>query len=92
MSTPPPEPERRRDYTPRAVLDGCMDAYIATNIRSTVLEWNAAAEKMFGWSAVEAIGRSLPLLVVPERLRESLRQEWERFAQSGQSAEQSKAA
>ena len=62
-----------------------MDAYIATNIRSTVLEWNAAAEKMFGWSAVEAIGRSLPLLVVPERLRESLRQEWERFAQSGQS-------
>ncbi len=39
---------------------------------STVLFWNAAAERLFGWTAEEVIGHQLPL-VPPERMEEHLR-------------------
>jgi PAS domain S-box-containing protein len=38
---------------------------------SRVLFWNAAMERLFGWSAEEVLGRSLPL-VPPERWEEHL--------------------
>jgi PAS domain S-box-containing protein len=38
---------------------------------STVLFWNAAAERLFGWSAEEAIGRPLPF-VPPDKMEEHL--------------------
>ena len=35
----------------------------------TIEFWNGAAERVFGWTAGEAIGRNLDL-IIPERLRE----------------------
>src|SRR5690348_10784133 len=39
---------------------------------STVMFWNAAAERLFGWSSDEVVGRKLPL-VPPDRLEEHYR-------------------
>lgn len=42
-------------------------AYIACGADCAVIEWNASAERIFGWSAQEAIGRHwFDLLVLPE--------------------------
>jgi PAS domain S-box-containing protein len=45
------------------------DAAIIADPTGTIVFWNHAAERMFGWPAREATGRSLDL-VVPEHLRD----------------------
>jgi PAS domain S-box-containing protein len=54
----------------RAVLETAADAFVSINSNSTVTGWNPAAERLFGWTAAEAVGRSLPELIIPERMRE----------------------
>ena len=39
------------------LLEGTSDAAFAVNLQGEVLTWNTAAEKLFGYSAVQAVGR-----------------------------------
>jgi PAS domain S-box-containing protein len=41
----------------QAVLDSAADAFVSLDAAGTVLAWNLAAERMFGRSAAEALGR-----------------------------------
>lgn len=52
-------------------LRNAGDAVIMTDGRGHVRFWNAAAERLFGWTAAEAIGTRLPF-VPPEREDEAL--------------------
>jgi PAS domain S-box-containing protein len=54
----------------RRILETAEEAFIASDRRGVIREWNPAAERTFGWSADEAIGRLLPETVVPPRMRE----------------------
>jgi PAS domain S-box-containing protein len=45
------------------------DAVVIADADGTIAFWNDAAERLFGWTAAEAVGRSLDL-IIPERLRE----------------------
>ena len=45
--------------------------------------WNNQAEKMFGWTRVEALGRELAELVIPERDREAHRHGMRRYIETG---------
>ncbi|GAA3382947.1 ATP-binding protein [Cryptosporangium minutisporangium] len=53
------------------LLDTALDAYIAINPDGAITDWNAAAERLFGWTAAEALGQDLTGLIVPERFREA---------------------
>src|SRR4051794_34321373 len=53
----------------RSVLDGALDAVIATDLSGAVIEWNPAAESLLGWSRDEAVGRALEELILPARGR-----------------------
>lgn len=66
-----------------AVLAG-PDAIIAADAEGVITYWNAGAERIFGYSAAEARGASLDL-IIPERLRERHWQGWHRVMQSGRS-------
>jgi len=44
------------------------DAVVVTDAKGAITVWNPAAERMFGFSASEALGQSLDL-IIPERLR-----------------------
>jgi PAS domain S-box-containing protein len=44
------------------------DAIVVTNASGAITVWNPAAERMFGFTESEALGRSLDL-IIPERLR-----------------------
>ncbi|GAA1651966.1 hypothetical protein GCM10009828_096390 [Actinoplanes couchii] len=50
-------------------LDTTPDAFIAGDSAGLVTGWNHAAERIFGWTADEALGRPVTDLIVPERLR-----------------------
>lgn len=45
------------------------DAVVVADSDGVITFWNDAATRMFGWSAAEAVGRSLDL-IIPERFRE----------------------
>ena len=44
------------------------DAIIAARVDGAIVFWNPAAERIFGFSAAEALGQSLDL-IIPERFR-----------------------
>lgn len=66
----------------RSVLDGALDAYVAAD-RAGVIEWNRAAETLFGWSREEALGKAPADLLAPSNLREELAGQWREFARTG---------
>ena len=47
-----------------AVVASSMDAIISFSMDQTILSWNAGAERIFGYTAAEAIGKPFALLAV----------------------------
>ncbi|MCW2931895.1 MAG: Osmosensitive channel histidine kinaselike protein, partial [Actinomycetia bacterium] len=50
----------RVDETARAVIESAADAIIAFDTDRTVMLWNPAAERMFGWTSDEVLGTEPP--------------------------------
>ena len=48
-------------------MESSDDAIVGKSLDGTILSWNAAAEIMYGFSAEEAIGQSILILVPPDR-------------------------
>ncbi len=48
-----------------SVVESSEDAIIAKTLDGVITDWNAAAERMFGYSAGEAIGKNVSMLVPP---------------------------
>lgn len=63
--------ERKRAESERAqlaaIVESSNDAILIRGLDGTILSWNAAAERLFGWSAREAVGQPIDLIVPPER-------------------------
>ncbi|NUO00727.1 MAG: PAS domain S-box protein [Saprospiraceae bacterium] len=53
----------------RRIIDSSLDAVVSSTAEGVTIEWNAQAEKMFGYSRQEVLGRQLRDLVIPERNR-----------------------
>ena len=51
------------------ILDTAHEAFVAMGVDGHVVEWNAAAEELFGWTRTEANGEDLAHHNIPERLR-----------------------
>jgi PAS domain S-box-containing protein len=69
------------DATMRAAVASAADAMIALGPDLTVRLWNPAAERLFGWTAEEAIGR--PLRTIPEEYTAEHRAVLERVREGG---------
>ncbi len=50
-----------------AIVENSHEAIFSRTLDGTILSWNAGAEKMFGYSAAEVIGKSTSVLVPPDR-------------------------
>ncbi len=61
-----------------AIVENSADAIIGTTLDGRITSWNRGAERMYGYTASEAIGQPISLLV-PEDRRDELAQVMERL-------------
>jgi PAS domain S-box-containing protein len=50
-----------------ASVESSNDAIITKSLDGTITGWNPAAERLFGYTATEAVGKSIDLIVPPDR-------------------------
>ena len=67
---------------PRRIMEGSPDAILVCDRSGIVRYWNAAAERVFGFSATETIGASMNL-IIPEGLRARHWRGWDATMKSG---------
>jgi PAS domain S-box-containing protein len=53
-----------------ALVENAEDAIVSKSLEGIIRSWNRGAEALFGYSAAEAVGRHITIIIPPERLQE----------------------
>jgi PAS domain S-box-containing protein len=67
-----------------AILDTALDAIVSMDHEGKVIDWNRAAERLFGRDRAAVLGRDMGELIVPPSLREAHRRGLARYLQTGE--------
>jgi PAS domain S-box-containing protein len=71
-----------RQFDPEQLVLAAGDAIIASDASGSIVFWNPAAERLFGYTQSEALGQSLDL-IIPERLRGGIGRDTARSCKPG---------
>jgi PAS domain S-box-containing protein len=77
-----PARELDLDWLCRRIVEGAGDAVLYADREGTIRYWNAGAAAVFGWSAEEAVGGSMDL-IIPEKQRARHWAGWETVMRTG---------
>jgi PAS domain S-box-containing protein len=61
---------RESEARTRQVLDSAPDAFVTLDAEGVIRSWNHAAERVFGWTARDAIGEPMRTLLTPPEFRQ----------------------
>ncbi len=61
---------RESEARKSAMIEAALDAILSLDAAGNILEFNAAAERMFGYSRSDVLGKSMAELLIPSSLRE----------------------
>ena len=53
-----------------SIVESSEDAIVSKNLDGIIMSWNQGAERIFGYTAEEAVGQSILMLIPPDRLEE----------------------
>lgn len=67
----------------RAVVNGALDAIVSINEHGKIVEFNPAAEKMFGYTRDDVINKSLAETIIPPSLRDAHHKGHQHFVATG---------
>jgi PAS domain S-box-containing protein len=63
-----------REKRLRTVVESSTDALVTMDADGRILAWNPVAERMFGWTSDEVLGKDLAEVTMPARIRELYRE------------------
>src|SRR4051812_26979662 len=67
----------------RALLETALDCIISMDADGHIIEFNPAAERVFGQTRADVIGRELASVIIPEQLRDRHRTGLRHFLETG---------
>ena len=68
----------------RGIIENALDCIITMDAGGRVLEFNPAAERVFGFTRKEAVGQELAELIIPPRMREQHRRGLAHYLKTGE--------
>lgn len=77
-------PNDKLEMLYRGILENALDCIITMDASGRILEFNPAAERVFGFTRAEAVGQELAELIVPPTLRDAHRRGLSHFLKTGE--------
>ena len=67
----------------RQIIESAQDAFVAMDRNGRIIDWNPAAETVFGWTKAEAVGTNIVEAIVPDLGGPGLRSQLEELGRTG---------
>ena len=76
---------RRNERRTRLILESAHDGYVAMDSRGRIIDWNPQAERMFGWSREEVVGKmTVAETIIPPHFRDPHTRGLARYLERGE--------
>ncbi len=74
---------RQSEERTRLIVETALDAMVTMDHQGLITGWNPRAEKIFGWSRQEVMGRRMSEIIIPQQYREAHEHGLQRFLATG---------
>jgi len=74
---------RESEQLARGIINSALDAFVQTDERGIIRDWNSQAEVIFGWPRAEALGRNVFGLIAPDPEQGPVQSDLGTFLKSG---------
>ena len=75
---------RQSEQRTRLIINTALDAVITMDSAGRITEWNSQAERLFGWSREEILGKHMADTIIPAAYRERHARGLKKFLESGE--------